>query len=51
MWLSMRMREKDGAHFLPAAGGMLDQPAALIEAFGILDAAMGPKVADIVDEG
>ena len=51
MWMAMRLREKDGGHFLPSAGGMMDQPAALIEAFGILDAAMGPKAADIVDEG
>jgi hypothetical protein len=37
LWLQCRMRGGPDTPLLPQAGGMLDQPAALIDAFDMLD--------------
>jgi hypothetical protein len=42
-WVRWRAVVQGGSHILPVSGGMLDQPAALIEAYEILDFAMSRK--------
>ena len=50
VWLDLRLRAAKGGHFLASSGGMMDQPAALMEAFGFLDRQMD-LVARGEDEG
>jgi hypothetical protein len=46
MWTSLKIRADKGAHFLPAAGGMMDQPAAMMDAFAVLDRCLADNEAE-----
>jgi hypothetical protein len=46
LWLDLKTRADKGGFFLPHAGGLLDQPAAMMDAFGMLDWMLARDEAD-----